>query len=192
MCVTSLCTRVALDTCSRGRSTAALGGTHVAVPNFGELFIASRGQPLSYGSKTLLMLDRFPAKLGERLLVTIESTESPWPQGIGMSSGLEVFGSRERRAVVWEYFSVQPEDRERIRSNLPFSFEVTCRNKSGFVSFYNMTEIHGRQEWWHGGSCMVSSEIDGGRRYLCNDFELDDDFNDLVFSVVRVPSRRSA
>ncbi len=24
----------------------------------------------------------------------------------------------------------------------------------------------------------------GGRRYQCNDFELDDDFNDLVFTVI--------
>ena len=164
----------------------------MAVPNFGELFIASGGQPLSYGDRTLVMLDRFPAKLGERLLVTIESTKSPWPQGIGMSTDVEVFGSRQKRAVVWEYFSVRPEDRERVRSNLPFSFAVTCRNKSGFISFYNMTEFNGRQEWWHGGRCMVSSEIEGGRRYLCNDHELDDDFNDLVFNVVRAPTTGSA
>ena len=164
----------------------------MAVPNFGELFIASRGEPLSYEGRTLVMLDRFPAKFGERLLVTIESTNSVWPQGIGMSTGVEVFGSREKRAVVWEYFSVEPKNRKRIRSNLPFSFEVTCRNKSGFISFYNMTEFDGRQESWNGGSCMVSSEIDGGRRYSCNDFELDDDFDDLVFSVVRAPSLGSA
>src|SRR5262249_15796808 len=52
-------------------------------------------------------------------------------------------------------------------------------------SFYNMTEFRGRQEWWHGGSCMIAEDIPGGRRYRCNDFELDEDFDDLVFSVVR-------
>ncbi|MBI3207018.1 MAG: hypothetical protein HYZ29_36105 [Myxococcales bacterium] len=155
------------------------------MPNFGELFKRSKGQAVSYEGQTLVMLDRFPAKLGETLLVTIESTDASWPQGVGMSDGVELFGVRERRAVVWEYFSVPPEERASVRSRLPFSFEVKCRNKRGSISFYNVTELDGRQEWWHGGACMIVDEIPNGRRYLCNDFELDDDFNDLVFTVIR-------
>jgi hypothetical protein len=33
---------------------------------------------------------------------------------------------------------------------------------------------------------MYAEEIEGGRRYYCNDFTPDDDFNDLIFTVVRV------
>ena len=32
---------------------------------------------------------------------------------------------------------------------------------------------------------MHAEEIEGGYRYSCNDFAPDDDFNDLVFTVVR-------
>jgi hypothetical protein len=153
--------------------------------NFGQLFIEARGAPISYNGKTLIMSDRIPAKLGERLLVTIESTASEWPQGVGISEGVEVFGERVKRAVVWEYFSVPPDLRASVRSRLPFTFEVICRSSKGSLSVYNMTEFRGRQEWWHGGSCMIATEIPGGRRYSCNDFEPDDDFDDLVFTVTR-------
>lgn len=153
--------------------------------NFGQLFIESHGTPIEYDGKTLIMLDKLPAKLGDKFTVTIESTRSPYPQGVGVSEGVEVFGERVKQAVIWEYFSLAPEFREVERSRFPFSFDVVCRNKKGSLSFYNMTEFRGRQEWWHGGSCMVNEEIPGGRRYRCNDFELDEDFDDLVFTVIK-------
>jgi hypothetical protein len=155
----------------------------VSAPNFGELFVRSKGQPITHQGRTLVMQDRFPEKLGQRFTVTIESTKSKFPQGIGISKGVEVFGQRVERAVTWEYFSIPPEERSSLRSRLPFSFEVVCRNKQGWVSFYNMTGFEGRQEWWSGGSCMIVTEIPAGRRYQCNDFEVDDDFDDLVFAV---------
>jgi hypothetical protein len=157
----------------------------VSRTDFGQLFIQSRGAPIVHGGKTLIMADRVPAKPGDQLLVTIESTRAEWPQGVGIPQDVEVFGERVKRAVVWEYFSVPPEERAEVRSRLPFTFEVICRNEKGFVSVYNMTEFKGRQEWWHGGSCMIATDIPGGRRYSCNDFEPDDDFDDLVFTVTR-------
>lgn len=30
---------------------------------------------------------------------------------------------------------------------------------------------------------MIAEEIAGGRRYRCNDFDFDDDFDDLIFTV---------
>lgn len=156
--------------------------------NFGQLFIQSRGIPIQHDGKTLLMLDKLPAKLGDKFTVTIEVTNSPYPQGVGVSEGVEVFGERVKRAVIWEYFSLPPELRAAERSRLPYSFEVVCRNRQGSLSFYNMTEFRGRQEWWHGGSCMIAEDIPRGRRYRCNDFELDADFDDLVFSVVKASS----
>ena len=138
------------------------------------------------------MLDRLPAELGDRFTVTIEAPRSPYPQGVGFSEEVEVFGERTQRAVVWEYFSLPPELRAAERSRLPFAFAVVCRNKRGWLSFYNMnmTEVQGRQTWWHGGSCMIAEDILGGRHW-CNDFELDADFDDLVFSVVKANSAES-
>lgn len=156
------------------------------MPEFGTMFMASKGAPLAYGDKTLIMGDKLPARLGERFRVTIESTDSEYPQGVGTSEGVEVFGEKVKRAVIWEYFSVPPAERSACRSRLPFSFEVECRNKKGFIWFYNMTEFRGRQEWWTRGHAMYAVEIEGGCRYYCNDFTPDDDFNDFVFTVVRV------
>src|SRR6187551_654533 len=44
MCVISLCTRGALDTWSRGRSTAALGATRMAVPTIDEWLCLSESE----------------------------------------------------------------------------------------------------------------------------------------------------
>lgn len=160
------------------------GCTEMSGPNFGELFIESKGQPITFNGRTLMMLDRLPAKFNQRFTVTIESTSSDYPQGVGISEGVEIFGERVKKAVVWEYFSLPPDERDGNKSDLPYSFQVVCRNKKGSLSFYNMAEFMGRQEWWHGGSCMIATDIPGGRRYLCNDFDLDDDFDDLIFTVV--------
>lgn len=151
--------------------------------NFGERFKKSGGKPIVHQGRQLIMADRIAARLGQQLNITIESTSSPHPQGVGMSKGVQIFGSTVKRAVVWDYFSVPPDHRSDERSRLPYSFAVTCRNKSGFLLFYNMTEYMGRQEWWHGGAAMFVEELPNGRRYWCNDFELDDDFDDLVFTI---------
>ena len=154
-----------------------------SAPNFGQLFIESKGRAIEFHGKSLVLSDRIPARRGQRFIVTIETTSSEHPQGVGISEGVLIFEEQVKRGVVWEYFSVPPEDREQHRSVLPFTFEVECRNDKGWLSFYNMAEYKGRQEWWHAGSCMWVEEIPGGRRYHCNDFELDDDFNDIVFTV---------
>ena len=160
----------------------------MAVFDFSDRFMASKGAPITHGDKTLILMDEWPARLGEHFLVTIETTDSKYPQGVGVCEGVEIFGMREKLAVVWEYFSLPPEQRTHRKSQLPFSFEVVCRNKKGYLRFYNMSEVQGRQERHNRGSCMYAVDIaEGGRRYFCNDFDPDDDFNDLVFSIVRVP-----
>ena len=156
------------------------------MPEFGDMFMESKGEPIAYEGRKIVMLDRYPARLGQRLLVTIESTDSPWPQGVGISEGVRVFGERDKAVVVWEYSSIDPDRREEERSSLPWSFEVECRNKQGFLSFYNMTEFKGRHEWWTRGHALFVEELENGRRYNCNDFAPDDDFNDLIFTVTEL------
>ncbi|MGC3980136.1 MAG: hypothetical protein QM808_02635 [Steroidobacteraceae bacterium] len=152
-------------------------------PDFGQLFIKSKGQPISYEGKLLVLSDRVPATKGQRFTVTIESTASVYKQGVGISEGVVVFGELVKRAIVWEHFSIPPEERDKKRSSLPFTFEIECANNKGWLNLYNMAELHGRKEWWHAGSCMWVEVIPRGRRYHCNDFELDDDFNDIIFTV---------
>jgi hypothetical protein len=151
--------------------------------DFVSLIVKAKPNPCIYKGKTLLLSDTFPAKLGDAFVVTIESTRSSYPQGVGVSEGVEVFGQRVKRAVVWEYFSVHPDSRKDVRSRLPFSFELSCRNKSGFLRFYNMVERDGSQLYGYQGMAMIVEDIPGGRRYRCNDWQLNDDFDDIVFRV---------
>lgn len=171
--------------CTDGAVEFALGikNQMTTSPDFGRLFIESKGQPILHAGRMLVLADRIQASKGQCFTVTIEATSSSHMQGVGISEGVVIFGEKVKRGVVWEYFSLPPEQRSKQRASLPFSFEVECANSKGWLSFYNMAEFHGRQEWWHGGSCMWVEEIPGGRRYHCNDFELNEDFNDIVFTV---------
>jgi hypothetical protein len=134
-----------------------------------------------------MMLDRIPARLGQSFVVTIESTSSPHLQGVGIGKRVAVFGETVERAVVWEYVSLPPELRNSARSELPFQFNVECRNKTGHLIFYNMASYKGRQEWWYGGAGMWAECIPGGKRYHCNDIERDEDFDDIIFTVTTAP-----
>jgi hypothetical protein len=159
--------------------------TGIAKYDFGSKFLESKGQPIEHNGKQIVMLDRIPAKLNDEFIVTIESTNSPHTQGIGISEDVDVFGEKNKKTVIFEYVSIPPGDRSHEKSKLPFSFTVKCRNIKGFLSFYNMCIFQGRQEWWHGGAGMMIDNLNNGKRYYCNDFELDDDFNDIVFTVTK-------
>jgi hypothetical protein len=146
----------------------------------------SRGEPLWYNGNTLVRLDRWKANPGDVFEVTIESTSSGHPQGVGASEDVEVFGQRVKRAVIWEYFSLPSSERGKSEAKLPFVFQVIYRGRPGLLNFYNMTEYKGRQEWWTRGHAMIVERLPGLVRYRCNDFDPDDDFDDLVFTVHKV------
>jgi hypothetical protein len=151
--------------------------------DFNKLFGNAKGEPVVHNGKILLLSDKIPAKFNETFTVTIEATSSKYPQGVGISEGVEVFERRVKRAVIWEYYSVPPAERGQLRSRLPFSFDVVCRNKSGHLRFYNMAEVDGAQSWSIYACAMIAEDIPNGRRYYCNDWQPNDDFNDVVFRV---------
>ena len=37
------------------------------------------------------------------------------------------------------------------------------------------------------GAAMYSEDIEDGKRYFCNDGDMDDDFDDIIFTVKRMP-----
>lgn len=150
--------------------------------DFGSKFMLTKGQPFSYGNKELVMIHKFPVMKGDVLTVTIEETNSRLIQGVGITEEVEIFGRLSKRPVIWETFSIEPEKRKHTKSILPFSFEVKAIKK-GLITIYNMCLYDGRQEWWHYGSCMYCETAGNITRFFCNDFQPNDDFNDLVFSV---------
>ncbi|MCD1655959.1 hypothetical protein K7J14_14765 [Treponema zuelzerae] len=150
-----------------------------------ELFKESKGKPVQYNDKLLLMIDRIQVVKNEIINITIESTNSKYIQGVGFHEELEVFGEITRRPLVLESFSVEPKKRNKIKSKLPFSFSVKAI-KNGFITYYNVCIINEVQQYWHNGACMYSENIQNGKRYYCNDIIDDNNFDDIVFTVCKM------
>ncbi len=158
--------------------------------DFGSQFIDSKGEPIKYKDKTLIMIERILVQAEDILQITIEETNSDYIQGIGISEEVEVFGNRGKKTVIFEYVSIPPKKRKRLKSKLPFSFEVKAIH-NGYISVYNMCLVNGHQSWWHNGSCMYKVEEVDCLRFYCNDFQPNDDFNDLIFSVKAINEEHS-
>lgn len=154
--------------------------------DFNSRFSESKGEPIYYNGKAIILSDKVPAMFNERFLVTIEETNSILIQGIGLSGDIEVFGQKGKRSMILESFSIPPDQRARVRSKLPFEFEVISKSKKGFITIYNMAIEDGRQEWWVYACGMIKEEIENGFRYRCNDKQPNDDFNDIVFKIERI------
>ena len=153
---------------------------------FEKLFRQSNGLPVDYHGETIFMTDRIDAELNDLFLVTIEKTDSEYLQGIGFSDNVSIFGETVKKAVVFEHFSIPLDERQKIKSKLPFSFEVTCKNKKGHIAIYNMALVDGVQQWWHNGFAMKKENIENGWRYRCNDIKPNDDFTDLIFTINKI------
>ena len=153
---------------------------------FEELFSLTKGQPIDYFGEKLLLFDSLSAKYKDRFSVTIESTHSKFLQGIGFSENVSIFGERVKRAAIFEHFSIPTEDRNRKRSMLPFTFEVTSFNKKGFITIYNIALVDETLHYGHNGFAMKKEEYGEGWRYRCNDIQPNDDFNDIVFTIKKI------
>lgn len=186
--------------------------------NFKKLFEYIPGeiapQKRIYKGKTIFLVDKFPVKHGEKLLFTIEQTNSRYPQGfyISLESG---------------YLKI---DDDPIKHKGPNKFllcedcEVQLFTKEGHIFIANYWEetiyeeeasghfqkedgtfthtkifkypegkvfpcyINSRR--WNQGLCngaaMYSEDIPDGKRYFCNDGDEDDDFDDIIFTVKKV------
>jgi len=147
---------------------------------FEEEFIKTRGQPIQYKGKAVVMADDFPLPAEKtRLKYRILSTNSEWKQGIFLKTqGVLVFNGGEKVsnkwAAIWEHIS-------------PREDEFTCYSKSGLLEVKNVWDTgNGVVESWHNGAAMWMEQLPNGRRYHCNDGHPDDDFDDLIFKLLIV------
>jgi len=144
---------------------------------FQDEFNKSKGKPIKYMGKTLVMLDRFPltgkvTKLKYRII----STNSEWRQGISLKTkGGFTFGGREEITEsigIWE-------------DTAPREGEFVCRSQDKTIEVVNVWDTgNGVVESWYNGAAMWIEELPDGRRYHCNDGHFDDDFDDIVFEIL--------
>ena len=152
------------------------------MPDFSELFATSKGKPIEYNGRTLQMWDRFPVKNGQTIRVAFECANSDWLQGIG----LKVDGGLTERSkdwgrglAIWEKSS-------------PNGCDLKVRTSCGHVEVKNLWDRgDGFVDFWNMGGAMIVESIPRGRRYLCNDGYPDDDFDDLIFTIVVLDDQAS-
>lgn len=71
----------------------------------------------------------------------------------------------------------------------PQTVEFEADTDSAAVEVRNVWDVgDGVMHSWHNGAAMIVEDLPDGRRYRCNDGEADDDLDDIVFRLERLPS----
>ncbi len=121
-----------------------------------------------------------PIQNRQRLKVRFVNSNSVNRQGIRIAidvgkGNLKLNGVTEREFVLWE-------------DKCPKEFEIECTSEKGLISLYNIFE----QRDWTGRnitysqmdfSGMILEQKGNVYRYKCNNAELKDDFDKLVFEI---------
>jgi hypothetical protein len=144
------------------------------MPSFEELFLQSKGKPISFNGQTLLLLDRFQIGDGAYLRVRFEKTNGPWKQGITLTTdgAFELNGKEINKSIVlWSH-------------SAPPIVDLIVRTKKGYVEAHNVWDTgDGVVHAWHNGAAMSVLQEGSVRRYTCNDGHPDENFDDLVFTI---------
>lgn len=126
----------------------------------------------------VVLWDVFPIVDGEKLMVTFESKNSDWSQGIWLMSdrGLEVDGIRNKSLLLWY-------------ETAPMIVDVVCYTKNCLLSVYNVWDRGFGKNSQAQSSGMLVEELVNGRRYKCNDIGFDTKFDKLIFRIERTQVR---
>ena len=143
--------------------------------NFQEQFMATKGKPIIYQGKELIMADRvnLPDKISN-IRITFLSTKSDWKQGICLDTKGKFIIEGEvvpKATVLWEYTA-------------PKVVEMSVESKDKQLLVWNSWgKEDGTTHYWHNGGAMYAERLENETIYHCNDGIADDDFDDLVFKL---------
>jgi hypothetical protein len=150
------------------------------MPSFEAMFIESKGKPIQYQGKMLVLTDRLPTQGARLIRLTFEQCNAEWRQGVSLicDGQLRVngrlFEGREKGMGLWQ-------------DTAPATVDLELVGSVRELEVHNVWDCgDGTIHYWHNGAAMIVEELPTGRRYRCNDGEADDDFDDLVFRVERV------
>lgn len=141
--------------------------------SFDKEFLESKGKPVEFEGKELIRIDRIPVKKEFKGIVKLVSTNSKRRQGICLkvNGHLIINDVKGKSMILWE---------ENIINAVKFEGKST----NGELRVWNAWENHhGGIDNWMNGAAMIR-EIDGNtRRYYCNDFDPDAQFDDIIFEI---------
>lgn len=143
--------------------------------SFQDLFITSKGQPITYKGKVLQMIDRVNLSSGRvGIKVSFLQTNSKWKQGIVLQTKgkFEVNGKIVKSNIVlWEHTA-------------PPEIGLFVMSDEAVLIVYNSWQTEdGTIHYWHNGAAMRIDEKEQTRIYNCNDGNADEDFDDLIFQI---------
>ena len=144
------------------------------MPDFQELFVQSKGQPITYKGNVIQMVDCLEVAPGQQLRLTFECVDSEWRQGACLTTdGSFAVNNREMKdtVVLWH-------------DTAPGEVLLKVQTRKGQCWLKNVWETEdGLMHSWHNGAAMIVEKTENGRRYRCNDGRADDDFDDLIFRI---------
>ncbi len=148
--------------------------------NFSDLFFESKGNPIQYDGKTLMLIDQLPISPEFSIMLKLISTNSEWKQAIRIAintGSMTVDGIIKRKEFrFWE---------DDLRKEPDQTVIIHGKTKDKSLSFWNAYErIYNSGEKvienWNMGAAMIKGK-DGV--YYCNDAHVDDDYDDLIFQI---------
>ncbi len=160
---------------------------------FSEEFYRSKCEPIQYKGKIVHSVDLFPAKNGDILTINIESAKNTIDDDgnkiiQGLSVGIE--GSCVMNGELFEYKRGKRKFVNMLffddTAPKPVSLKLIIKDTS--VCIKNIWEVRkpdGKYtiESRIMGAAMLVDEIENGRRYRCNDYQPNDDFDDIIFTI---------
>lgn len=145
---------------------------------FETLFRESNGKPIAYKGKQLCLVDIIPlGNSPHKFRLTFEQSNSEWRQGVFVRSKklIEIDGERiAKKVILW-------------RETVPAVIELSLPRRCAELGVNNVWDTgDGATNYWTAGAAMYIEEIPGGKRYHCNDGHMNDDLNDLVFTLEEI------
>ncbi|HXJ61032.1 MAG TPA: hypothetical protein VNU68_30675 [Verrucomicrobiae bacterium] len=145
------------------------------MPDFSTLFLPSKGQPIEYDGRTVMMMHRYSMPPSGRIEISIVSTSSRWRQGIKLSTAGHFLIADQKIAkglFLWE-------------DTMHPVVVIEVHSKDGVLCVSNAWDTGDgvAHSWHHGAALYAELQPDGRTLYYCNDGEPDDDFDDIIFSI---------
>lgn len=155
------------------------------MPDFSELFEKANWLSVDYNGKIVTRLDEFPVSDGDILVASIEKTNSDCRQGfcIDITGYCEMDGKvfKQGKGIRMLFWG----------DTAPKQIKLKMFTKKNFVWIENIWEQISHMgsksiDYGRYGAAMIVEEIENGRRYRCNDWHPDDNFDDIIFTVQRL------
>jgi hypothetical protein len=133
---------------------------------------------LTTPGREVILIETVPCSAGDRFLLTFDSVDLRWRQGVWLAVDGELAIEHETssQVVLW-------------RDTAPDQVDLEVRSTSdGLLRLYNVWDSGRGSGPWESQSHtsgMISEVVAGGHRYLCSDIKRDPSFDAVVFTLTR-------